>query len=78
MRSLGERYRLCADVIQCEDEDVRKAVLYAVGNTVVCDDLQSARDLCFGSGSSSGNSGMELEVARVGEARSGTRRRSNP
>jgi len=41
------RYRLAADVIQCE-ESVKKAVLYAVGNTVVCDDLDAARELCFG------------------------------
>ena len=40
------RYRLCADVIAC-DESVKRAVLYGVGNTVVCDDLDSARELCF-------------------------------
>lgn len=40
------RYRLCADVIAC-DESVKRAVLYAVNNTVVCDDLDSARELCF-------------------------------
>lgn len=43
------RYRLAADVIAC-DESVKKAVLYAVGNTVVCDDLDCARELCFGQG----------------------------
>jgi structural maintenance of chromosome 1 len=41
------RYRLAADVITCE-ESVKRAVLYAVGNTVICDDLDSARELCFG------------------------------
>lgn len=41
------RYRLAADVIAC-DESIKNAVLYAVGNTVVCDDLDSARELCFG------------------------------
>ena len=41
------RYRLAADVIAC-DESIKRAVLYAVGNTVICDDLDSARELCFG------------------------------
>lgn len=40
------RFRLAADVITC-DENIRKAVLYAVGNTVVADDLDAARQLCF-------------------------------
>lgn len=40
------RFRLAADVITC-DENIRKAVLYAVGNTVVSDDLDAARQLCF-------------------------------
>lgn len=42
-----DRYRLAVDVIQVDDERMRKAVQYAVGNTVVCDDLDSARELCF-------------------------------
>jgi structural maintenance of chromosome 1 len=41
------RFRLAADVITC-DESIKKAVLYAVGNTVVSDDLNAARELCFG------------------------------
>jgi structural maintenance of chromosome 1 len=40
------RFRLAADVITC-DENIRKAVLYAVGNAVVSDDLDAARQLCF-------------------------------
>jgi structural maintenance of chromosome 1 len=40
------RYRLAVDVISC-DEAVQPAVLYAVGNTVICNDLDSARELCF-------------------------------
>jgi structural maintenance of chromosome 1 len=40
------RFRLAADVIT-SDENIKKAVLYAVGNAVVCDDLDSARQLCF-------------------------------
>ena len=50
LRGLTEddgRFRLAADVIAC-DESVKRAILYAVGNTVVCDDLDSARELCFG------------------------------
>ncbi len=41
------RYRLAVDVISC-DEAYKRAVVYAVGNTVVCDDLDGARELCFG------------------------------
>ena len=41
------RYRLATDIISCE-VIVKPAVQYAVGNTVVCDDLSSARELCFG------------------------------
>ena len=41
------RFRLAADVITC-DPAIQKAVLYAVDNTVVCDKLDSARQLCFG------------------------------
>ena len=48
------RYRLCADVIVCDDS-IKKAVLYAVGNTVVCDDLGAARELCFGKDGKSDN-----------------------
>ena len=40
------RFRLAADVIS-SDENIKKAVLYAVGNTVVSDDLDAARQLCF-------------------------------
>eukprot|EP00429_Kryptoperidinium_foliaceum_P067731 CAMPEP_0176050074 /NCGR_PEP_ID=MMETSP0120_2-20121206/24886_1 /TAXON_ID=160619 /ORGANISM="Kryptoperidinium foliaceum, Strain CCMP 1326" /LENGTH=1306 /DNA_ID=CAMNT_0017383505 /DNA_START=96 /DNA_END=4016 /DNA_ORIENTATION=+ len=40
------RFRLAADVISCDD-NIKKAVLYAVGNTVVSDDLDAARQLCF-------------------------------
>mmetsp|Transcript_12233 Transcript_12233/g.18122 ORF Transcript_12233/g.18122 Transcript_12233/m.18122 type:complete len:1306 (-) Transcript_12233:502-4419(-) len=49
MRAIAEqdgRYRLASDVIACDDA-FKRAVLYAVGNTVVCDDLDSARELCF-------------------------------
>ncbi len=54
------RFRLTCDVITC-DESVKKAVLYAVGNSVVCDDLDSARELCF----SPQNRGQRNEEARI-------------
>lgn len=44
--SQDHRYRLAVDVLTCEDV-YAPAVQYAVGNAVVCDDLESARDLCF-------------------------------
>jgi structural maintenance of chromosome 1 len=40
------RYRLCVDLIAWDDY-VKRAVLYAVNITIVCDDLDSARELCF-------------------------------
>ncbi len=46
LRGLGSRYQLCLDVIQCEPE-VRKAVQFAVANTVIADMLNDARELCF-------------------------------
>ena len=48
MLDQDSRYRLACDVIACSDESVQKAVMYAVGNSVVCDDLDCARSLCFG------------------------------
>jgi structural maintenance of chromosome 1 len=48
------RFRMVADVISCDDS-IRNAVLFAVGNTVVCDDLDSARELCFGRGNDASN-----------------------
>jgi structural maintenance of chromosome 1 len=50
LRALVEtdsRFRLAVDVISSE-ASMKKAVQYAVGNTVVCDDLDGARELCFG------------------------------
>lgn len=42
------RNRLCADIMQGGDDGVRRAILFAVGNTVVSDTLDDARQLCFG------------------------------
>lgn len=47
-QALDDRYRLAVDVIHCPDPAIRPAVRYAVGNTVVADDLDTARQLCFG------------------------------
>ena len=63
------RYRLCSDVITCENESNRKAILYAVGNTVICDDIDAARELCFspsgGASSSSSGGGGKFRVKAV-------------
>jgi structural maintenance of chromosome 1 len=40
------RYRLAVDVVTCDDV-VKVAVQYALENTVICDDLDCARELCF-------------------------------
>lgn len=62
------RFRLVSDIIAC-DESIRKAVLYAVENTVVCDDLDSARQLCFGnSGGSRSNQQSSIKAVTVGGA----------
>jgi structural maintenance of chromosome 1 len=56
------RYRLAADIITCDDI-LKPAVLYAVGNTVVCDDLDCARELCFGN--RHGHHGGQDQQARL-------------
>jgi structural maintenance of chromosome 1 len=65
------RFRLAADVITC-DENMKKAVLYAVGNTVVCDDLDSARELCFGNnrpgGGGQGGEESKMKAVTLGGA----------
>jgi structural maintenance of chromosome 1 len=45
-RNLGSNIKLVIDVIEC-DPDIEPAVSYAVGDTVVCDSIDVARDLCF-------------------------------
>ncbi|CAM9197715.1 unnamed protein product [Choristocarpus tenellus] len=50
LRSLGHKHRLCADIIEGGDDSIRRAIMYAVGNTVVCDTLDDARALCYGQG----------------------------
>lgn len=56
LRAMAEndgRYRLAADVIRVSNDEYRRAVLYAVGNTVVCDSLDVAREICFSRGANS-------------------------
>ncbi|CAH0479920.1 unnamed protein product [Peronospora belbahrii] len=45
-RSLGNNIKLVVDVIEC-DTEIEPALHYAVGDTVVCDSIDIARDLCF-------------------------------
>mmetsp|Transcript_32041 Transcript_32041/g.78010 ORF Transcript_32041/g.78010 Transcript_32041/m.78010 type:complete len:1375 (-) Transcript_32041:665-4789(-) len=62
------RFRLVSDVISC-DNAIREAVLYAVENTVICDDLDSARQLCFGSSRGSRNDGQSsIKAVTLGGA----------
>ena len=66
------RFRLAADVIS-SDPNIRKAVLYAVNNTVVCDTLDSARQLCFGNndnrqGGAEGNKMSSIKAVTLGGA----------
>ncbi len=46
LRLLGNKYKLCADLIECED-NVKHAVLFALGSTIVCETLSDAQDLRF-------------------------------
>jgi structural maintenance of chromosome 1 len=58
------RFRLAIDVVS-SDDSVHRAVLYAVGNTVVCDDLDSARELCFDGKRTSQQKGQNSAVKAV-------------
>ena len=58
------RYRLAVDVIS-SDDSMKRAVQYAVGNTVVCDDLDSARELCFGRRRGRQNESHEARIKAV-------------
>eukprot|EP00124_Ichthyophonus_hoferi_P000405 Ihof_evm15s14 gene=Ihof_evmTU15s14 len=49
LRQLGGTKKLIIDVIQY-DKAVSKAMEYACGNTIVCDTLEEARQLCFNKG----------------------------
>lgn len=49
LRTLAPTYRLCVDLVECEDL-FKPAVAYALGAALVCDTLDEARDLCFKKG----------------------------
>ena len=70
-----DRYRLAVDVIQVDDPKMLPAVQYAVGNTVICDDLDSARELCFdrrrakrGKAASSSVADIQVKAVTLGGA----------
>ena len=46
LKSLGPGTRMLIDCIDC-DANIKPALVYAISNTVLCDDLDIARDLCF-------------------------------
>lgn len=50
-RSMGKGSRLAIDVIEF-DKSLSRAFAYACGNTMICDNLAIAKDLCFGKGES--------------------------
>ncbi|KAG1701853.1 hypothetical protein DVH05_010345 [Phytophthora capsici] len=45
-RGLGNNIKMVVDVIEC-DAEIEPALHYAVQDTVVCDSIDIARDLCF-------------------------------
>jgi structural maintenance of chromosome 1 len=49
LRTFGGRYRLCIDLVECDDK-FKPAVAYALGSTLVCDTLEEAQELCFTKG----------------------------
>lgn len=68
LRAMAEhdrRYRLAADVIRVSDESNRRAVLYAVGNTVICDSLDVAREICFRREDARGGHGESIKAVTL-------------
>jgi structural maintenance of chromosome 1 len=55
LRQLGDGYRLAIDLMQF-DRTYLRALQYVCGDMLVCDTLDEARRLCFGSSSSSSSS----------------------
>lgn len=49
LRSLGPKFRLAIDLVECDDI-YKNAVAYALGDTLVCDTLEDAQELCFNRG----------------------------
>lgn len=57
-------FRLVADVIAC-DTAYEKAVFHAVGTSVVCEDLESARRLCFGNRASGDSEEHSIKAVTI-------------
>jgi structural maintenance of chromosome 1 len=49
LRSLGPKFRLAIDLVECDDI-YKNAIAYALGDTLVCDTLEEAQELCFNRG----------------------------
>lgn len=45
----SSKYKLCVDILEY-DQSYKNAILYAVGNTVLCETLEDAQELAFGRG----------------------------
>lgn len=52
LRTFAPKYRLCIDLMECEDK-IKPALAYALGSTLVCDSLEDAQELCFARGEKS-------------------------
>lgn len=50
-RRLGHRVKLAMDVVEY-DQSIHRALLYSLGNTLVAEDMGTARRLCYGANSS--------------------------
>lgn len=46
LRSIDARSRLACDIVQCE-RNIEKAIKFATGSTLVCDDVDVARNIRF-------------------------------
>jgi structural maintenance of chromosome 1 len=49
LRSLGGSAKLVIDVIKCDSPTIKPALLFACGNSLVCDNMEEARRIAFGS-----------------------------
>lgn len=48
-RNLGGSAKLVIDVIKYDPPSIKPALLYACGNSLVCDNIEEARRVAFGS-----------------------------
>ena len=48
-RRLGGTCRLVFDVIRCDPPIIKNALQFTCGNAIVCDDMEEARRVAFGS-----------------------------